>query len=63
MDVRTYFYDLRTKESIFLLLTFKYDIKYKAHSEAKSLVSGLAVTNDKALFPTMRPFRYSYNVL
>ena len=50
MDVRTNFYDSRTEKSIFLVLTFKYYLKYKAQSEAKSLVSGLAVTNNKAQF-------------
>ena len=52
MDVRTYFYDSRTEKSIFLVLTFKYDLKYKAQSEAKSLVSGLAITKKRQLFPT-----------
>ena len=36
----------------FLVLNFKYDLKYRAQSEAKSLVSGLEVTKNRALFPT-----------
>ena len=53
MDVKTYFYLSRTEESIFLVLTFNYDINYKAQSEANSLVSGLAVTNRRGIFPTV----------
>ena len=43
--VRTTFHLLRTKKSIFLVLTFKYYLEYKTQSEAKSLMSELAVTN------------------
>ena len=37
---------------MFPVLTFKYDLKYKYQSEAKSLVSGLAVTYNRDLFST-----------
>ena len=53
-DVRTYFYYSRTEKLIFLVLTFKYDLKYKALSEAKSLVNGLWVTNRRGLFLTQK---------
>ena len=43
---------LRTKKSIFLVLTFKYDLKYKSKLEANYLVSGLEVTKKRAIFPT-----------
>ena len=54
-DVRTSFHLLRSKKLIFLVLTFKYYLKYKAQSEAKSLVSGLSFTKNRALFPTEIP--------
>ena len=44
------------KKSISLVLTFKYYLKYKAQSEAKSLVSGLSITKNRELFPTPTPF-------
>ena len=50
MDVVSPF---ENKKSIFLVLAFKYYLKYKAQSEAKSLVSGLAVTNRRGIFPTL----------
>ena len=53
MDVRTYFYDSITEKSIFLVLAFKYDLKNKAQSEAKYLVSGLAVTNRREVFTAL----------
>ena len=49
MDVVSPF---RNKKSISLVLTFKYYPKYKSQLEAKYLVSGLAVTKNRALFPT-----------
>ena len=51
-DVQTYFYDSRTEKSIFLVLTFKYYLRYKAQPEAEYLVSGLAMTKNRELFPT-----------
>ena len=53
MHYTTYFCVSRTEKSIFLALACKYSLKYKAQSEAKSLVSGLAVTKNRALFPTV----------
>ena len=51
-DIQTLFRLLRTKKSIFLVLTFKYDLKYKSQLEANYLVSGLEVTKKRAIFPT-----------
>ena len=51
-DARTLFHLLITEKSIFLVLAFKYYLKYKAQLEAKSLVNVLEVTKNSELFPT-----------
>ena len=49
MHYTTYFCVSRTEKSIFLVFTFKYYLKYKDQSEARSLVSGLAINKNTDL--------------
>ena len=47
------FFDSITEKLIYLVIVFNYDLKYKSQSEGKSLVSGLAITKNTELFPTV----------